>query len=99
MKYLVLWEWDTSKMPADKEAQKAVMQKVMEITNQYFKDHPEEEWGGFPGGNKGYWLGATNWQDVARINQTFAPYFKAEVNQVISLTEFNDYYKSLMQVK
>jgi hypothetical protein len=86
------------KMPVDKEGRVALMQKGMETKNQYFKDHPGEEWGAFPGENKGYWLGATNWQDIVRISQGFAPYFKVQAHQVISLTEFNDFYKSIMQM-
>jgi len=99
MKYLVLWEWDISKMPSEKEKRAAEFQRVMEITGQYFKEHPGEEWGGFPGEHKGFWLGATNWQDIGRIVQLFTPYFKVQVHQAVSLTEYNDFYKSLMQMK
>ncbi len=95
MKYLVLWEWDMSKMPADTNEAAAVFQKTMGITKQYFKEHPGEEWGAFPGEHKGYWLGATNWQDIARINQIFSPYFKVEIHQAISLSEYEEFYKSM----
>jgi hypothetical protein len=98
-KYLVLWQWDDSKMPTEANERTAAFQKIMETTKQYFKEHPGEEWGNFPGEHKGYWIGATKWQDIARVSEMFTPYFKVEVNQAISLTEFEEFYKSMMPQK
>ena len=49
MKYLVLWEWDTSKMPANKEAQKADDAEGNGNYESVFQGSPRRRMGRFSG--------------------------------------------------
>lgn len=97
-RYMNLWEIDDSKVPTDPKERLALLMKMTEMTKQTLKEHPGTEWGIFLGENKGFSVSSSNatWQDMQKTTQTFAPYVKSEVCQVLSIEEAEQVLKSMM---
>ena len=95
MKYHVMWELDNSRVSADPNERRAQLEKARAFTDQYFKQHPGEDWGAFPGENRGYWSGATKWQDLSIVSQALAPYYTLTVHQAVSLSELTEWWDSI----
>ena len=98
MKYVCLWEMDVSRMPTDPKERAAAMMKMIEMTKQGLKSHPDWEWGNFIGENKGYSTATGDPKEVMKGALAFSPYIQFKVYQTASIDEFEEAFKSLMQI-
>jgi hypothetical protein len=90
---------DLGKFPVDPKERAGTMMKLVEMTKQWKKDHPDGEWGAFIGENKGYSVGASSPQDIMKLNLMFAPYVSFKVYQAASIEEVEGLLKSMMQMQ
>jgi hypothetical protein len=74
-KSLNLWEVVPGTMPTDPKERGAILGKMGEMTKKMMDDGLVLDWGVFPGGSAGY------------ASMAFAPYYKFEIRQVLSLAE------------
>jgi hypothetical protein len=99
MKYVTFWEMDMSKFPADPKERTGVMMKLVEMTKQWKKDHPDSDWGSFIGEFKGFSTSTGSPQDMMKINLMFAPYVQFKVFQAASIDEVEELMKSMTQMQ
>ena len=96
-KYILMWQMDTSKFPADPKEAIAMNMKMLETCKQILKEGVGRDWGCFLGGNNGYAIGEGDAADMAKATWQFTPYVRFEVQQVLSVDEVIDINKSMMQ--
>jgi hypothetical protein len=96
-KYLTTWKIDKSKMPVDNKENMEIMMKMMEITGQFLKESPGNDWGQFIGETSGFGIVNGSWQDVARVCLQLRPYVDFQVHQVASFDEAIESHKALMK--
>jgi hypothetical protein len=96
MKYVVLWETDYSKLPADPKQSGAILMKLIEMTKQWLKSKPGADWGLFIGEGKGYSVAEGDAHEVMKSTLMFSPYVKFKVYQVASIDEWEEAFKSTM---
>ena len=97
-KYHLMWEADVSKFPTDPKELMEWEMKTLESIKQALKDSGTvaSDWGCFLSGNRGYAIGEGDAAAVAKAMWQFTPYYKFEVQQVLSIDEVIDITKSLM---
>ena len=100
-RYLVEWEMDRSKMPADQNERGMLFQKLTEMVKQWLKANPGGQWGMSFDASRGFALhtSAETWQGMAKHLMTFGPYIKGDFFQVMSIEESEEVLKSMMQQK
>jgi hypothetical protein len=99
MKYLTLWEMNMSKMPTDPAESSKVMMKLIEMTKQWAKDNPEDEWGKFLGENKGYSIVNGNPEKIMEVSMMFSPYVEFKVFQAVNINEVEAAVKEMMAMQ
>ena len=95
-KYLITWESDISRVPADPKERVAMRMKMLEMTKQNLKEGKISDWGIFLGGYKGYAVGEGSAVDMAIGTAQFSPYVTFNVEEVLSVDEMLEATKSLM---
>ena len=95
-KYLILWEMDNSKWPADPEEQKSLIMKQIEMTKQGLVHSQLTDWGIFPGSNGGFAISEGDAATVMLGCQQFAPYCIFDVQTVLSIDEVEQAVKAMM---
>jgi len=96
-KYLITWESDMSRVPADPKERAGMRMKMLEMTKQNLKEGKLTDWGIFLGGYKGYAIGQGSATDMAIGTAAFAPYVKFDVQEVLSVDEMLEAVKSVMK--
>jgi hypothetical protein len=86
-KSLNLWEVVPGTMPTDPKERGAILGKMGEMTKKMMDDGLVLDWGVFPGGSAGYAISAGEPIDGLKASMAFAPYYKFEIRQVLSLAE------------
>ena len=97
-KYLLIWEVDMSRFPADPKDIMGMNMKTLEMVKQALQESGgvARDWGCFMGGTSGYAIGEGEAADVAKAMWQFSPYYKFEVEQVFSADEVISINKSMM---
>jgi hypothetical protein len=96
MKYVTLWEMNMASFPVDQGENTKIMMKLVEMTKQWAKDHPNDQWGKFLGENRGYSIMNGSQEDVMKISMMFSPYVEFKVYQSVSIDEVDTAMKSMM---
>jgi hypothetical protein len=98
-RYLVIWEMDRSKIPADPKEHMMLMKNLSDMTKKWLKDNPGSQWGMSLDAGRGYALhtSAETWQDMSKHLLSFGPYIKGDFMQVLSIEEADEVLKSMMQ--
>ena len=98
-KYHLIWEAEVGKFPTDPKELMELNMKTLESIKQALKESGTvaRDWGCFLGGNRGYAIGEGDASAVAKAMWQFTPYYKFEVQQVLSVDEVIDINKSMMQ--
>ena len=95
-KYLILWESDMSRMPADPNERGALIGKQMEMTKKALDEGQITDWGIFAGGGAGYAIGEGETADMFRGAMQFTPYVKFKAMTVLTIDEAAEVMKSMM---
>lgn len=95
-KFLILWEFDTTRMPESPEEQMVLFNRLMNIVDEDFKSGMLD-WGEFVGGHTGYAISEGTEQELALGLVKYSPYIKFKVHPVLSATQIKENMKALSQ--
>ena len=95
-KYLITWEADESLWPTDPKELGALRGKLMEMVKQGMKEGRTTDWGIFLGGDMGYSVAEGEALDLYKNLQQFHPYINFTVQEVLSIDELAEAFKSMM---
>jgi hypothetical protein len=93
-KYLINWELDVSRWSTDPKERAAMSIKMAERIKQNMKAGKTLDWGLFVGGVAGYSVVEGNAPDVYRDIRQFYPYMTFKVQQVLTIDEAMEVWKS-----
>ena len=95
-KYFMTWEVNQSLMPTDPKELAATVIKMGEMVKQGMKEGRTTDWGIFVDGAKGYSVGEASALDLYKNLQMYAPYIKFNVQEVLSIDDVLETFKSMM---
>jgi hypothetical protein len=93
-KYLILWETDMTRWSTDPKERAAMSTKMVEKIKQDIKEGNTLDWGIFVGGGAGYIVVEGNAPDVYKDVRQYLPYITSKVQQVLSIDEALEVWKS-----
>lgn len=96
-KYLMLFEVNSSMMPADPKERGTLWGGMMEMLKQDVKEGKMSDWGCFVGETNGYSIGEQSEVDLAKDLQRFYPFVTFKVFQVMSIDQIAEVAKSLTE--
>jgi hypothetical protein len=86
-KYLLLWEVDLDKVPADRKARAALWGPMVQMVKQQIKDGTTKDWGVFAGGLQGYSVTEGDEMTISESVQKYLPYVTFDVHPIISVDQ------------
>jgi hypothetical protein len=95
-KYLVLLKINRDIMPADPREYAKLLIPMLNMTKKDLKEGAIKDWGMYVGENKGYAISEQTPEELAMVATQMAPYVSFEVHQVLSLSELEKTFKSMM---
>ena len=96
MKYLTLWEMNMARFPSDPAESGKIMMKLVEMTKQWGKENPGDEWGKFLGENKGYSIVNGTQEKIMKLSMMFSPFVEFKVFQAVTINEVEAAMKTMM---
>jgi hypothetical protein len=93
-KYIVNWELDVSRWSTDQKERAAMSIKMGEKIKQNMKEGKTLDWGIYVGGVAGYTVVKGNAPDVYKELRQYYPYMTFKVQEVLSLDEALEVWKS-----
>jgi hypothetical protein len=97
MKYITLWEMNMAKFPTDPAESGKILMNLVEMTKQWEKENPGDDWGKFLGENKGYSIVNGTPEKIMKLSMMFSPYVEFKVFQAVSITEVETGMISMVQ--
>ena len=94
-KYLVTWESDRSRWPADPKERGALSAKFLEITKQDMKDGKISDWGAFVVGRAGFAVCEGSGLELYKTIQPYTTHYTFIVHEVLSIDEVTKVMKSM----
>jgi len=94
-KYLVLWEIDQTKIPADPKERKDAWILFMAVVRQDIEKGIVTDWGAFVGETKGYSINKGSEVEVMKTLQQFVPYCIFSVHPIATEGQVNEMIKAL----
>lgn len=95
-KFLITWETNQKRMPADPKELGVTVTKMVEMVKQSMKEGTLKDWGVFVGGAKGYAIGEGKALDIYQELQKYYPYISFNVQEVLSTDDVLNTIKSMM---
>jgi hypothetical protein len=93
-KYLINWELDVSRWSTDPKERAAMSIKMGERIKQNMEEGMTRDWGMYVGGIAGYTVVEGNAPDIYKFIRQYYPYMTFKVQQVLSLDEALEVWKS-----
>jgi hypothetical protein len=84
-RYLMLWELDRTKIPADPKERAAAWSTLANLVRQDLDDGATKSWGSFVGEMKGYCLVEGDEVDIAMMVQKYTPYVYFKTHPVATI--------------
>ncbi len=94
-KYLLLWEIDKSKVPANPKERGAGFSMLLEMVKQDIKKGKTKDWGVFIGGYNGYSIVEGTEVEVMNQLQQFFPFVDFKVHPIASVAQAEEIIKAL----
>ncbi len=94
-KYVLTWESDTSKSPADPQQRSQLIKQQLEKVMQWEKDH-KGDWGVYVGENAGFGIIEGDWTEVMKVMMAF-PTTHMKIHQALSAKEAYDFMQAAAQ--
>jgi len=94
-RYLMLWELDQTKVPADPKERAAMWAPMVQGIKQRIAAGTTKDWGCFAGGMKGFTIHEGDEMTVSNAVQSFIPYVKFDVRQLISIDQLGELVENL----
>jgi len=86
-RYLLLWELDPAKVPADRKERAALWGPMIQMVKQRIKNGTTKDWGVFAGGLKGYSVVEGDEMKVSENVQQYLPYVTFTAHPVITVDQ------------
>lgn len=96
-KYLMLWELDRNKIPADTKERGGGFELLMAMVKQDQEKGLTKDWGAFVGEMNGYCVVEGSEVEVGNMIQQYAPYVYFKTNPVADFGQVAEIVKSLSQ--
>lgn len=96
-KYLILWEIDPARVPANAKDRGTAWLAMAEMVKADLKKGITKDWGSFTGELNGYSIGEGNEVSIMTQLIQYAPYVQFEVHAVASLAQVEDAIKASMK--
>jgi len=94
-KYLMLWELDPTKVPADRKERAALWGPMIQMVKQQMKDGTTKDWGVFAGGLEGYSVSDGNEMTLAKSVQRYLPYVTFTAYPIITIDQMEEVIEDL----
>ena len=94
-KFLILWEFDTTKLPEKPEEQMSLYTKLMDMLKEDIESRHKMDWGEFVNVNEGYSIYEGTEQEVWLSLVKYTPYLKFKVYPVLSYEQVIENMKKL----
>ena len=96
-KYLVLWEMDQSRIPADPKERGAAWMAFLGLVKQDLETGTVTDWGAFVGDTRGYVIHEGTEVDVAVTLQQYIPFARYEVHPISTLDQVRQVTGALLK--
>ena len=96
-KYLLLWEFDRTRIPVDSKERAFGMNLLAELVKQDMKKGSIKDWGVFPGEFSGYAVVEGSELDIMNFIQQYTPFVYFKVRPVGSLAQVEEMIKAMMK--
>lgn len=94
-RYLMLWELDPTKVPADRKERAALWGPMIQMVKQRMKAGTTIDWGCFAGGLRGFSVHEGDEMTVSNSAQSYLPYVTFSVHPLISIEQMEELIESL----
>lgn len=94
-KFLVLWELDSTKLPAKPEEAISLHVQQLNMVKEGFKKKTKSDWGMFAGSKSGYSVVEGTEQEIDFELMKYSPYVKCKVFPVLSVDQVLENVKKL----
>ncbi len=94
-KYLLLWELDLAKVPADRKERAALWGPMIQMVKQQIRDGTTKDWGVFAGGLKGFSVVEGDEMTISNSAQKYLPFVTFDVHPIISVEQMEDVIEGL----
>jgi hypothetical protein len=94
-KYLILWEIDPTRVPADPQQRATAWKPLIEMVKQDMKQGKTKDWGAFIGELQGYSVAEGTEVEVASMLLRFAPFVRFKSHPITSLSQVEETIKAV----
>jgi hypothetical protein len=94
-RYLLLWELDPAKVPADRKERAALWGPMIQMVKQQIKDGSTKDWGAFAGGLKGFSVVEGDEMRLSENVQKYLPYVTFTAYPVITIDQMAEVIENL----
>ena len=94
-KYLLLWDFDRSRVPVDLKERAVGLNMLVEMVKQDIKKGFIKDWGVFPGEFAGYSIVEATEVDVMKFIQQYTPFVYFKVHPVGSVSHVDEMIKAM----
>lgn len=94
-RYLLLWEYDTSRCPLDPKEKVSQWLALTDIVKRQLKSGEIKEWAHYAGESAGYVIVEGNELDALKISDIYAPYVKFTSKVLLTIEQCEQVWKSL----
>jgi hypothetical protein len=94
-KYLLLWEVDPNKVPADRKERAALWGPMVQMVKQQMKAGTTIDWGVFAGGLKGFSVSEGDEMTISESAQKYLPYVTFDVHPIITIDQMEQVIEDL----
>jgi len=96
-KFLMLWEVDPTKVPADRKERAALWGPMIQMIKQRMEAGTTRDWGCFAGGLRGFSVHEGDEMTVSNAAQSYLPYVTFSVHPIISIEQMEELIESLKE--
>jgi hypothetical protein len=94
-RFIMLWEVDLAKVPADHKERAAVWGPMVQMIRQSMKDGITKDWGVFAGGLRGFSVVEGDEMTVSDSVQNYLPFVTFDVHPLISIEQMEKVIEKL----
>jgi len=94
-RFLMLWEVDPTKVPADRKERAALWGSMIQGVKQETQAGMVKDWGVFAGGLRGFSVHEGDEMTVSNAVQNFLPYVTFDVHPIISVEQMGEVIENL----
>jgi hypothetical protein len=96
-KYLMLWECDNSRLPADAKERAAGWKALMDAVKKDLTDGVAKDWGVFVGENSGYFILEGNDVEISLRIQQYVPFVVFKTYPIAGVSQVDKIHKAMLK--